>query len=143
MLEALNEANKAFKKQEVPVGAIIVYKDKIIGRGHNQVIEKCSPVKHAEIIAIEMACKELRNFRLTGSEMYCTLEPCHMCAKAIVDARISKLFFACKEPKTGAVESIDNFFEKNYLNHKVKCIQSSHRQESKELLINFFSNLRK
>ena len=143
MLEAMKMAKLAYDNDEVPVGAIIVKNEKIIGRGFNQVITKNSVSSHAEINAINQSSKFTNNYRLNGCDIYVTLEPCHMCAKAIVDARISKLFFACKEPKTGAVESIDNFFEKNYLNHKVKCIQSSHRQESKELLINFFSNLRK
>ena len=88
MLEALDMANIAFQNNEVPVGAIIVKDEKVIGRGFNQVIATNSVVAHAEINAIKSASKELNNYRLTGCDIYVTLEPCHMCAKAIVDARI-------------------------------------------------------
>ena len=119
MLEAINMAKLAFNDDEVPVGAIVVNNKKIIGRGFNQVIQKNSVSAHAEINAINEASKFIKNYRLKGCDIYVTLEPCHMCAKAIVDARIDNLFFGAYEPKTGAIESIDQFLDRDDLNHKV------------------------
>ena len=112
MILALTLAEKAYKKDEVPVGAIVVKDGEVIGKGFNQVIYKNSVVSHAEINAINHAGRTLKNYRLNNCDIYVTLEPCHMCAKAIVDARINHVYFAAREPKTGAVESIDKFFER-------------------------------
>ena len=104
MVHAINLAKIAFNKNEVPVGAIIVKDGEIIGKGFNQVISKNSVASHAEINAINDASETLKNYRLNNCDMYVTLEPCHMCAKAIVDARINHVFFGAREPKTGALE---------------------------------------
>ena len=138
MSYAINLAEIAFNKDEVPVGAIIVKDWEVIGRGFNQVISKNSVASHAEINAINDASKNIGNYRLNNCDMYVTLEPCHMCAKAIVDARISHVYFAAREPKTGALESIDKFFDKNYLNHQVNFTGGHLEEESSKLLKKFF-----
>ena len=137
-MHAINLAKIAFNNNEVPVGAIIVKDGKVIGRGFNQVISKNSVASHAEINSINDASKTLENYRLNNCDMYVTLEPCHMCAKAIVDARISHVYFAAREPKTGALESIDKFFDKNYLNHQVNFTGGHLDEESSKLLKKFF-----
>ena len=108
---AIDLAIDAYKKDEVPVGAIIVKDNQIIGSGHNSVMSDCSVSAHAEINAINEASRFIKNYRLNGCDMYVTLEPCHMCAKAIVDARLDSLYFGALEPKTGAIESIGTFDE--------------------------------
>jgi len=138
MIEALRMAQKAFQYNEVPVGAIIVKDAKIIGAGFNNVIKNNSSLFHAEMIAIFHASQFLKNYRLTGTQIYSTLEPCHMCAKAIVDARIDCLFFGAMEPKSGAIQSIDNFFDQDHLNHKVKYSGGYSEGASAELLKKFF-----
>ena len=134
MIEAINMAKLAFVNNEVPVGAIVVHNGEIIGRGFNQVIKKNSVSSHAEINAINQASKFLNNYRLNGCEMYVTLEPCHMCAKAIVDARINFLYFGANEPKTGAIESIDNFLARDDLNHKVIFSGGHMKEDAKAAL---------
>ena len=109
MKEALRMAKKAFNCNEVPVGAIVVKDGNIIGSGFNKVIKHNSSLFHAEMIAIYKASQSLNNFRLTGAQIYSTLEPCHMCAKAIVDARINSLYFGANEPKTGQLNQLINF----------------------------------
>lgn len=136
-------AELAFQNDEVPVGAIIVYQGQIIGRGFNQVLAKNSVSSHAEINAINQASQFIQNYRLNGCDIYVTLEPCHMCAKAIVDARISSLYFGTNEPKTGAIESIDNFLEREDLNHKVIFSGGHLKEQSSRLLRKFFQNKRK
>jgi tRNA(adenine34) deaminase len=138
MLEALDMANIAFQNNEVPVGAIIVKDDKVIGRGFNQVIATNSVAAHAEINAIKSASKELNNYRLTDCDIYVTLEPCHMCAKAIVDARIKNLYFGALEPKTGAIISVDTFFDARHLNHRVAYDYGLLKDNSANLLKSFF-----
>jgi tRNA(adenine34) deaminase len=103
MKQALQEAEKAFEKDEIPVGAVIVYQDKIIGRGHNQTIALKDPTAHAEIIAITSAANYLQDYRLNECKIYVTLEPCPMCAGALVNARISELFFSTFDPKAGKI----------------------------------------
>ena len=142
MMHAINLAKIAFNKSEVPVGAIIVKNGQIIGKGFNQVISKNSVVSHAEINAINDASEALENYRLNDCDMYVTLEPCHMCAKAIVDARMNHVYFAAREPKTGAIESIDKFFEKSHLNHKVNSSGGYLEGESSKLLKEFFHSRR-
>ena len=135
-------AKLAFNNDEVPVGAIIVNNKKIIGRGFNQVIAKNSVSSHAEINAINEASKYIKNYRLKGCDIYVTLEPCHMCAKAIVDARIANLYFGAYEPKTGAIESIDQFFDREDLNHKVLYSGGHMKEQSSNLLKKFFLSKR-
>jgi tRNA(adenine34) deaminase len=139
---AIEEAKKAYQKDEVPVGAIIIQDGAIIGKGHNQVLEKNSVISHAEINAINEASKTIKNHRLIDCDLYVTLEPCHMCAKAIVDARIKSLYFGAKEPKTGSVESIDQFLNMDHLNHKVDFSGGYMEKESSKLLKDFFQSKR-
>ena len=143
MAEAMKMAKLAYNNDEVPVGAIIVKNEKIIGWGFNQVITKNSVSSHAEIIAINQASKFTENYRLNGCDIYVTLEPCHMCAKAIVDARIDSLYFAANEPKTGAIESIDQFLNRIDLNHTVVYSGGHMQDESSNLLRKFFQSKRK
>jgi len=138
MMHAINLAKIAFQESEVPVGAIIVKDGEIIGEGFNQVISTNSVASHAEINAINDASETLENYRLNDCDMYVTLEPCHMCAKAIVDARMNHVYFAAREPKTGALESIDKFFDKSQLNHKVNFSGGYLESESSKLLKKFF-----
>ena len=140
---ALDEAKKSYSSNEVPIGAVIVLNEKVIGRGHNEVIKQNDVSSHAEINAINNASKNLKNYRLLDCDIYVTLEPCHMCAKAIVDARIKNLYFGALEPKTGAVVSVDNFLNHEYLNHKVSYDYGLLQAESSELLRNFFQLKRK
>ena len=142
MTEAMNMAKLAFNNDEVPVGAIVVKNGKIIGRGFNQVIAKNSVSSHAEINAINEASQFIKNYRLKGCDIFVTLEPCHMCAKAIVDTRIDTLYFGANEPKTGAIESIDQFLDRDDLNHKVFYSGGHMKEESSNLLKNFFQSKR-
>ena len=142
-MEAIKMARLAFDKDEVPVGAVVVNNKKIIGRGFNQVITKNSVSSHAEINAINQASKFIKNYRLKGCDIYVTLEPCHMCAKAIVDARINSLYFGAYEPRTGAIKSIDQFFDREDLNHKVFFSGGHMQEQSSNLLKEFFQSKRK
>jgi tRNA(adenine34) deaminase len=142
MTEAMNMAKLAFSNDEVPVGAIVVNNEKIIGRGFNQVIAKNSVSSHAEINAINEASQFIKNYRLKGCDIFVTLEPCHMCAKAIVDARIDTLYFGANEPKTGAIESIDQFLNRDDLNHQVLFSGGHMQEQSSNLLKKFFQSKR-
>ena len=139
---AIQEAEKAFTNNEVPVGAIIVQQNKIIGKGRNRVIENQNVSSHAEIEAIIEASKNVRNYRLNKSTIYISLEPCHMCVKAIVDARIDEIVFAAPEPKTGSIISIDNLLDRISFNHKVSYRYGLMKKESSKLLKDFFRNRR-
>ena len=135
---AIIEAKKALALNEVPVGAIVVKDNKVIGAGFNSVIRDHSVAAHAEINAINTACKMINNYRLANCDLYVTLEPCHMCAKAIVDARIDNVYFAAFEPKTGSIVSVDHFFDKKFLNHRVNYASGLMQDESSKLLKDFF-----
>ena len=139
---AILEAEKAFDSNEVPVGAIIVQEDKIIGKGRNRVIANQNVTSHAEIEAIIDASKKVQNYRLNNSTIYVSLEPCHMCVKAIIDARIDEIVFAAPEPKTGSIISIDNLLDRISFNHKVSYRHGLMREESSKLLKDFFINRR-
>ena len=127
---AIQEAEKAFASNEVPVGAIIVQEDKIIGKGRNRVIANQNVTSHAEIEAIIDASKKVQNYRLNKSIIYVSLEPCHMCVKAIIDARIDEIVFAAPEPKTGSIISIDNLLDRISFNHKVSYRHGLMKKES-------------
>ncbi len=142
MKEALKEAKKAYKKLEVPIGAVIVRDGKIIARAHNLRESKKNALAHAEILAINKACKKLEAWRLLDCDMYVTLEPCTMCAGAILNARIRKLYVAVLEPKTGAVGSKYNLFEDYIFNHKVDVQTGICEEEARKLLKDFFKELR-
>ena len=139
---AILEAEKAFDSNEVPVGAIIVQEDNIIGKGRNRVIANQNVTSHAEIEAIIDASKKVQNYRLNNSTIYVSLEPCHMCVKAIIDARIDEIVFAAPEPKTGSIISIDNLLDRISFNHKVSYRHGLMREESSKLLKDFFKNRR-
>ncbi|MDA0949983.1 MAG: nucleoside deaminase [Proteobacteria bacterium] len=139
---AIQEAEKAFTNNEVPVGAVIVQQNKIIGKGRNRVIENQNVSSHAEIEAIIDASKKVKNYRLNKSKIYISLEPCHMCIKAIVDARIDEIVFAAPEPKTGSIISIDNLLDRISFNHKVSYRYGLMKEESSKLLKDFFKNKR-
>ena len=142
MIEALYQAQKSFDADEVPVGSVVVRDSQIIGRGANDLISSFSVSGHAEINAIADASKTIQNYRLTGCDIYVTLEPCHMCAKAMVDARLKNLYFAASEPKTGAVVSVDKFFDAKHLNHKVNYSYGYMAEESADMLKKFFKSKR-
>ena len=139
---ALDEAQLSFKDNEVPVGAIIVKDNEVVGSGHNQVIRTNNVTSHAEINAIIDASKNTNNYRLNNAKMYVTLEPCHMCAKAIIDARIDEVIFAAPEPKTGSIISIDNIYERIKFNHKTSYKYGLLMNESSNLLKKFFKTKR-
>ena len=143
MKEALKEAKKAYDKLEVPVGAVIVKDGKIIARAHNLKETKFDTTKHAEILAIQKASKKLNSWRLIDCEMYVTLEPCTMCAGAIINSRIKKVYIGTMDEKTGAVGSVLNLFEDYKFNHKVESQTGILAQECEEILKKFFKELRK
>ena len=138
MERAIELAKESFDDGEVPVGAVIVQNESIIGEGKNKVIFENDVTSHAEINAIRDASKKIKNYRLNDCSMYVTLEPCHMCAKAAVDARMSSVIFAASEPKTGSIISIDNFFDKKELNHNPAYQHGLLKDESSKLLKDFF-----
>ena len=143
MREAIKEARKAYKRKEVPVGAVIVYKNKIISRGYNLRESKKNSLLHAEIIAISRACKKLKTWRLDECDLYVTLEPCPMCAGAIINSRIKNIFFGAKDPKSGCAESRVQLFKPGVFNHDVNVYGGLLESESSQLLKEFFSDLRK
>jgi tRNA(adenine34) deaminase len=138
MERAIELAKESFDDGEVPVGAVIVQNATIVGEGKNKVIFENDVTSHAEINAIRAASKKIKNYRLNDCSMYVTLEPCHMCAKAAVDARMSSVIFAASEPKTGSIISIDNFFDKKELNHNPVYQHGLLKDESSKLLKDFF-----
>ena len=138
MNEALALAKNAYKQGEIPVGAVIVCDGKIVGRGHNLCEAQNSPVRHAEMIAIEDACKNLGQKYLDDCEMYVTLEPCSMCAGAIINARISKLYFGAFERGTGACGSVVNLFLSTDAYKKTDVFPGVMQEECRRLMVDFF-----
>ena len=142
MEKAVEEAGKALKKNEVPIGAVIVLNNKIIAKGYNKREKSQNATKHAELIAIEKACKKLHSWRLDQAEIYVTLEPCPMCAGAIANARIKKLIYACKE-KTSEDKLCEKILSSNRLNHKTEIIfDEKYNEECSKMLSDFFKNKR-
>lgn len=138
MQRALELARHAEAQGEVPVGAIIVLEGEVIGEGWNHPISGQDSTAHAEIIALRQACQTMKNYRLPGADMYVTLEPCVMCAGALVHARIQRLVYATAEPKTGAAGSCVDVFSLPNLNHRVELVSGLLAEESSQLLRNFF-----
>ena len=138
MKEALVQAKKALKKGEVPIGAVVVLGDKIIGRGYNQPITTKDPTAHAEIIALKEASNRLDNYRLNEAIIYTTLEPCLMCAGALVHARIKKVIFAAQDTKSGVVVNNGGLIQSEFLNHKVSFEGGILEKEASKLLKDFF-----
>ncbi len=142
MREAIKEARKAYNKLEIPVGAVIVKNGKIISRAHNVKEEKKDTTKHAEIIAIQKASKKLQNWRLTDCEMYVTLEPCSMCAGALIQSRVKKVYIGAMDKKTGACGSVLNLLEDYKFNHIVEVEKNICKEECENILKDFFKELR-
>ena len=138
MFAALQEAEKAFEEKEVPVGAVVVKKNRIIGRGYNQVEKLKDATAHAEMIALTAAANHLGNWRLNECSIYVTLEPCIMCTGAMLSSRINELFFSTFDPKFGACGSVYNLAEDGKTNHKIKVYSGIYAEESKKLLQDFF-----
>jgi tRNA(adenine34) deaminase len=138
MRAALALAQRAFSADEVPVGAVVVLQNKIIGRGYNRSIAQSDPTAHAEILALRQAAQRVGNYRLTLATLYCTLEPCAMCAGALVLARIKLLVYGARDSKAGAIDSHLNFLAASFLNHRVEVISGVLGEESSELLKKFF-----
>lgn len=139
---ALQQAEQAKEKGEVPVGAIIVHKEQVIGRGHNLVESLRDPTAHAEMIAITAACQTLQSKILKGCTLYVTLEPCPMCAGAIVWARLDRLCFGAMDPKAGSVSTLYNIPRDKRLNHCVEVISGVEADHSESLLRDFFQKRR-
>lgn len=142
MKEALKQAQKAYDKLEVPVGAVIVKDNKVIARAYNQKEEKCDTTNHAEILAIKKASKKLGSWRLQGCEMYVTLEPCSMCAGALIQSRINKVYIGAKDPKTGACGSVLNLLNDYKFNHKVEVETGVLEKDCEKIMKDFFKELR-
>jgi tRNA(adenine34) deaminase len=139
---ALEEANQARQKEEVPIGAVILLNNEIIGRGHNQPIKSCDPTAHAEIIALREAAQKIENYRLSDATMYVTIEPCAMCAGAIVNARIKRLVYGAVEPRQGAIHSIFEICSNRSLNHQVNVTTGIREAECKDFMQAFFKSRR-
>lgn len=143
MQEALKEAKKAYDKLEVPVGAVIVKGGKVIARAHNLKETKLDTTKHAEILVIQKASKKLKSWRLLDCEMYVTLEPCSMCAGAIINSRIKKIYIGTLDKKTGVAGSVLNLFEDYKFNHEVEVEKGILKEQCESILKDFFKNLRR
>lgn len=142
MARALELARRAWDYGEVPVGALLVREQQIIGEGWNQSINRHDCSAHAEIVALRDAGLTAGNYRHPGTVLYVTLEPCIMCAGAIVHGRVERLVYGAKEPKAGVVESNLSFFQQRFLNHKVDCVGGVLAQECSDLLSSFFRERR-
>ena len=138
MNKALIEAKKALKKDEVPIGAIIVKDGEVIAKAHNLKETKFDTTKHAEILAIQKASKKLNSWRLLDCDMYVTLEPCSMCAGAIINSRIRKIYIGASDEKTGAAGSVLNLFEDYKFNHKVEVEKDVMKSYCEGILKDFF-----
>ncbi len=143
MLKALARAQKAFKIEEVPIGAVIVKDGVVISSGYNLKEKKLSATRHAEMIAIERACKKLGNWRLTGTTLYVNVEPCVMCAGAILQSRIKRVVYGCADKKFGACGSLYDMSNDSRMNHSFEVTAGILRDESIELMQSFFQLLRR
>ncbi|HCF64768.1 MAG: tRNA adenosine(34) deaminase TadA [Clostridia bacterium] len=142
MKEAIKQAKKAYDKEEIPVGAVIVKDGKIIARGYNKKEEKKDTTQHAEIIAIQKASRKIGAWRLQDCEMYVTLEPCAMCTGALIQARLKRVYIGTMDPKTGACGSVLNLLEDYKFNHKVEVETNIMQKECEKILKDFFKYLR-
>ncbi len=141
MKVALKEAQKAFNKNEVPVGAVVVYRDRIIARAHNLRESKQQFHAHAEFLAMQKAAKKIGSWRLEDCEVYVTLEPCPMCAGAMIQSRVKKVYYGAVDPKSGSIHSLTQLFDIKF-NHHIECEGNILADESQELLKTFFKTLR-
>jgi tRNA(adenine34) deaminase len=136
---ALEEARVAADKGEVPVGAVVVMNDEVVARAANRTITDCDPTAHAEIVALRAAAQRLMNFRMPGATMYVTVEPCAMCAGAMIQARIARVVYGCDEPKGGAARTCFALFEHPALNHRVEVTGGVMGAECAGMLQAFFA----
>src|SRR5438874_6252077 len=143
MAEALAEARKAAADGEVPIGAVVVYDGRIVGRGRNARETRRDPTAHAEVLALQEAARSLQRWRLTGATVYATLEPCPMCAGALVNARVDRLVYAVADPKAGAVDTLFDVVRDPRLNHRVEIASGVLAEECGALLREFFRQRRK
>lgn len=139
---ALDEARKAAAEDEVPIGAVLVQDERIIACAHNAPLARNDASAHAEMLAIRKACAEIGNYRLTGAKLYVTLEPCVMCAGAILQARLRQVIFGARDPKAGAVVSLYQILTDNRFNHQVHLSEGILRDECGEILSRFFREKR-
>ena len=142
MRRALELAHRAQAEGEVPVGAVVVMDDAIVGAGHNQPISSHDPTAHAEIVAMRDAARAIGNYRLTGAALYVTVEPCLMCVGAMVHARIAELVFGTPEPKAGAIESTQHAHEHPALNHRIRVVSGVLAAECRQVMQEFFATRR-
>jgi tRNA(adenine34) deaminase len=142
MYSALEQARRAFEIDEVPIGAVVVHQDEIIGEGYNQRETLSDPTAHAEMIAITQAAQALGDWRLSGCTLYVTLEPCPMCAGAIVQARMPRVIFGTTDPKAGACTTLYQITDDPRLNHRCVVLGGVLQEECKKLLQEFFSQQR-
>ena len=142
MDKAILQARRAYENGDVPIGCVIVYEGKIVARGFNKRNLKKTTLAHAEILAIEQASRKLGDWRLEECTMYVTLEPCQMCAGAIVQARIPNVVIGCMNPKAGCAGSIINLLDMKQFNHRVNAIRGIRQQECSDMMKNFFRDLR-
>jgi tRNA(adenine34) deaminase len=143
MTQAYYEAEKAFQIGEIPVGAVIVQNDVIIGRGHNMVEQLSDPTAHAEMIAITAACESIGKKYLTDCTLYVTLEPCPMCSGALVWSKIKTIVFAASDEKTGSSGTVFNLTQNKKLNHSIEIVQGIMESDCSKLLQQFFKSVRK
>jgi tRNA(adenine34) deaminase len=139
MRAAIEQAQTAGARGEVPVGAVVVSDDRVVGRAGNRTILDCDPSAHAEIVAMREAAKTIGNYRLLGTTLYATIEPCAMCAGAMVQARITRLVYGAQDPKGGAVQSCFSIFDHPQINHRVKIVAGVLAEDAATLLQNFFA----
>lgn len=142
MKEALRQAKKAYKIEEVPIGCVIVYEGRIIARGYNRRTKDKNPLAHAEIMAIKKASKVMNDWRLEDCTMYVTLEPCQMCAGAIIQARMKRVVIGCMNPKAGCAGSILNLLQIDRFNHQAEMETGILEEECAQLMKAFFKELR-
>ncbi len=142
MRVALEEAEAARAEGEVPVGAVVVADGEVVGRGHNRTIADCDPTAHAEIVALRQAARAVGNHRLLSCTLYATIEPCAMCAGAIVQARLERLVYGCDDPKAGAVRSLFRIADDSRLNHRTEVCGGILAEECAEKIRSFFQEKR-
>ena len=142
MRAALEQAREARQRGEVPVGAVVVLDGRVIGRGYNQPISTSDPTAHAEIVAIRAAAAAIGNYRLSGADLYVTIEPCQMCVGAMVHARIARIVYGAVEPKAGAIESAMRAHEHPALNHRVVAVGGVLEDECRAMIQEFFERRR-
>ena len=140
---AISEANLAKSKDEIPVGAVLIQNNELIAQAHNQPISHNDPTAHAEIQVLRIAAKQQQNYRLVGSTIFVTLEPCAMCLGAMMHARIKRIVFGASDPKTGVCGSCANLTSEAFFNHKISVLGGILEKESKEILQSFFKLRRK